>query len=359
MSTTVLGLLVVAGLAGASIAAARSTRFPDLAFPLTIVAGMVAALSVPSLFLQWGGYPLVSAIPPLIQIIMFGMGMTLSMADFRRVLTVPHATLLGAGLQFGVMPLLGLGLATAFGFSGATAAGIVLVGSVPGGVASNVMTYLARGNVALSVTMTAVSTMLSPFVTPLAMKWLAGTLVPVSAAAMMWSILRMVVTPVLLGLLANHLLFHRLSALRRWLPRLAMAAIWAVIAITAASTRDQLLSLAVTMVAVVLLHNGIGYVIGYWGARAVRLPESAARTVSIEVGLQNAGLAAGLAFSVLGSPEAALAAAVFAPTMNITGSMLAAWWRKRPAETGPPDSAGASSHRSSVTPPGHAHERTA
>jgi hypothetical protein len=167
-------------LAGAAIAAARSTRLPALAFPLSIIAGMVAALSAPGLFLQWGGYPLVSAIPPLIQIIMFGMGMTLSVADFRRVLTVPHATLVGAALQFGVMPILGLSLARVFGFSGATAAGIVLVGSVPGGVASNVMTYLARGNVALSVTMTAVSTMLSPFMTPLAMTWLAGTFVPVS-----------------------------------------------------------------------------------------------------------------------------------------------------------------------------------
>jgi bile acid:Na+ symporter, BASS family len=351
MSTTALGLLVAAGLAGAAIAAARSTRLPALAFPLSIIAGMVAALSAPGLFLQWGGYPLVSAIPPLIQIIMFGMGMTLSVADFRRVLTVPHATLVGAALQFGVMPILGLSLARVFGFSGATAAGIVLVGSVPGGVASNVMTYLARGNVALSVTMTAVSTMLSPFMTPLAMTWLAGTFVPVSASTMMWSILQMVVAPVLLGLLANHYLYHRLSGLQRWLPRIAMAAIWAVITITAASTRDQLLSIAVTMVAVVLLHNGIGYVIGYWGARATRLPESAARTVSIEVGLQNAGLAAGLALSVLNSPEAALAAAVFAPTMNITGSMLAAFWRKRPVETGgPAASAGAPPPSASVLP---------
>jgi BASS family bile acid:Na+ symporter len=230
------------------------------------------------------------------------------------------------------MPLVGLGLATAFGFSGATAAGIVLVGSVPGGVASNVITFLARGDVALSVTMTAFSTMLSPIFTPLAMKGLAGAFVPVSASAMMWSILQMVVTPIVLGLVANHFFFYRLPALKAWLPRLSMAAIWAVLTITAAAGRDRLLSMALTIIIVVLLHNGIGYLLGYWGARAVRLPERAARTVSIEVGLQNAGMATGLALTVLNSPEAALAAAVFGPTMNITGSILAAWWRKRPAE---------------------------
>jgi BASS family bile acid:Na+ symporter len=112
-----------------------------------------------------------------------------------------------------------------------------------------------------------------------------------------------------------------------------MAAIWGVLTITAAAARDQLLAMALSIIAVVLLHNTLGYLLGYWGARAARLPERVARTVSIEVGLQNAGLATGLALSVLGSTEAALAAAVFGPAMNITGAMLAAWWRKRPAES--------------------------
>jgi BASS family bile acid:Na+ symporter len=332
MSSIILGLIAVLSVVGAAIAAARSPKRADLAFPLIIIAGMVCALFFPRLFLRWGGYPLVSAIVPLIQIIMFGMGMTLSPEDFLRVLKFPHATLVGVVLQFGVMPLVGLTLATAFGFSGPTAAGIVLVGSVPGGVASNVITYLAGGDVAVSVTMTAVSTMLSPIMTPLAMQWLAGAFVPVSGSAMMWSILQMVVVPILLGLVANRYVFHRLGGLVRWLPRLSMAAIWGVLTITAAAARDQLLSIALTIIVVVLLHNGIGYVLGYWGARAARLPERVARTVSIEVGLQNAGMATGLALTVLGSPEAALAAAVFGPAMNITGSMLAAWWRKRPAD---------------------------
>jgi BASS family bile acid:Na+ symporter len=332
MFSIILGIVVVGSLVGASIAAARSPKRSDLAFPLIIIAGMVAALFYPRPFLRWGDYPLVSAIVPLIQVIMFGMGMTLSLGDFLRVLKVPHATLVGVVMQFGVMPLIGLSLATAFGFTGPTAAGIVLVGSVPGGVASNVITYLAGADVALSVTMTAFSTMLSPVMTPLAMKWLAGAFVPVSASAMMWSIFQMVITPIAIGLIANRYLFHRLPGLTRWLPRLSMAAIWAVLTITAASARDQLLSMALSIVAVVLLHNGLGYLCGYWLARAARLPARAARTVSIEVGLQNAGMATGLALTVLKSPEAALAAAVFGPAMNITGSMLAAWWRKRPVD---------------------------
>jgi BASS family bile acid:Na+ symporter len=333
MSSIIIGVAAVGGLVGVSIIAGRSQKHSDLAFPIVIVAGMVAALFFPGLFLAWGGYPLVSAIVPLIQIIMFGMGMTLSPADFLRVMKVPHAVLVGIVLQFGVMPLVGLSLATLFGFTGPTAAGIVLVGSVPGGVASNVITYLSGGDVALSVTMTAVSTMLSPLATPFAMQRLAGAFVPVSASAMMWSIVRMVITPILLGLVANRLIFHRLPALVRWLPRISMAAIWGVLTITAAAARDQLLAMALSIIAVVLLHNTLGYLLGYWGARAARLPERVARTVSIEVGLQNAGLATGLALSVLGSTEAALAAAVFGPAMNITGAMLAAWWRKRPAES--------------------------
>jgi BASS family bile acid:Na+ symporter len=332
MSWTILSLFAIVGLVIAAVVTGRSDKRSDLAFPLIIIAGMVAALAYPGPFLRWGDYPLTSAIVPMIQLIMFGMGMTLSPADFLRVMKIPQAALVGIALQFAVMPFVGFSLATAFGFTGATAAGVVLVGSVPGGVASNVITFLARGDVALSVTMTAVSTMLSPLLTPLAMKWLAGQFVPVSASAMMWSIVQMVVTPILLGLVANRYLFHRLPALKVWLPRISMAAIWVVLTVTAAAARDQLISIALAIVAVVLLHNGLGYLLGYFGARAVRLPESAARTVSIEVGLQNAGMATGLAISVLNSPEAGLAAAVFGPTMNITGSMLAAWWRKRPAK---------------------------
>jgi BASS family bile acid:Na+ symporter len=325
-----LGLIVTGGIVFAAIASARSAKFGAMSFPLVIVAGMVAALFFPGPFVRWGDYPLTSAVPRLIQVIMFGMGMTLSAADFRRVMKVPHAALVGMVLQFGMMPFVGFSLATLFGFSGATAAGIVLVGSVPGGVSSNVITFLAGGDVALSVTMTAVSTMLSPILTPLAMKQLAGAFVPVDAGAMMRSILQIVVVPILLGLIGNRFILNRLPAVGRWLPRLSMAGITAVITILAAAARDQLLSIALSIIVVVILHNGLGYLLGYWGGRAARLPERAARTVSIEVGLQNAGMASGLALTVLNNPEAALAAAVFAPLMNITGAMLAAWWRKRP-----------------------------
>ena len=156
MSWTILSLFAIVGLVIAAVVTGRSDKRSDLAFPLIIIAGMVAALAYPGPFLRWGDYPLTSAIVPMIQIIMFGMGMTLSPADFLRVLKIPQAALVGIVLQFAVMPFVGFSLATAFGFTGATAAGVVLVGSVPGGVASNVITFLARGDVALSVTMTSV-----------------------------------------------------------------------------------------------------------------------------------------------------------------------------------------------------------
>lgn len=328
------GGAVVAGFLALALAAHASAHFGPFAFTFSIFAFVAAALFYPWAFLTWNGFALSTLITPLIQIIMFGMGTTLSVADFARVLRVPRAVGIGIVLQFLVMPVAGYTLAGLFALEGEVAAGIVLVGASPGGVASNVITYLAGGNVPLSVTMTACSTLLSPVLTPLAMQQLAGRYVPISFVAMMWSIINMIILPVVAGLVANRLLMGRTTWLHRALPIVSMAAICFILAIITSLSRDRLIAVAASLIAVVVLHNCIGYVLGYFGARVLGLDERDARTVSIEVGLQNAGMASGLAIAVLRSSDAGLAPAIFGPWMNISGSLLASLWRKRLPPTG-------------------------
>ena len=328
------GIAIVAGLGSLALACQGHDRLGGFAFSLWVGAFVAAALYYPQLFRSWGTFELKRLIVPLIQIIMFGMGTTLSLTDFGRVLSMPRAVLIGMVLQFTVMPFLGAGLAMAFGFSPAVAAGVVLIGACPGGVASNVMAYLARGNVALSVTMTACSTLASPVMTPLMMKLLAGQYIEVRFLEMMQTILWIIIVPIVAGLAANKLL-SRLSVRGPWLDRglsiLAMFSICFVIAIITALSRNELLNVGLALIGAAMLHNGLGYLLGYWGARLFGLNESDCRTVAIEVGLQNGGMASGLAVNVLKSTDAALAPAVFGPWMNISGSILASWWRRRPA----------------------------
>lgn len=328
-----------------AVAAGGSRRWRGLAFSLWVGAFVVAAMFYPEAFRRWGDFELKTLIVPLIQLIMFGMGTMLSLGDFARVMRMPRAVLIGIALQFGVMPLSGAALAAMFGFRGEIAAGVVLIGSCPGGVASNVMTYLSRGNVALSVTMTACSTLVSPLLTPLMMRLLAGQYIEIDFLQMMVTILQIIIVPIAAGLVANTLL-RRFGLRGPWLDRLlsliAMAGICYIIAIITALSRDQLLAVGLALIAAAVLHNAAGYVLGYLGARLAGLDESSRRTVAIEVGLQNGGMASGLAINVLGSSDAALASAVFGPWMNISGSLLASWWRGRPIGNGDdvPDLAG-------------------
>jgi BASS family bile acid:Na+ symporter len=323
------GVPVIAGWFLIAVAARTTATFRAFAFTCSIFACVAAALFYPWLFRSWNGFALAGLIVPLIQIIMFGMGTTLSVGDFARVLALPRSVGIGILLQFGIMPLAGFSVAHAFGLEGEVAAGVVLVGAAPGGVASNVITYLAGGNVPLSVTMTACSTLLSPILTPLAMEWLAGRYVPIDAMTMMVSILHMIVLPIVAGLIVHHLLVGGTAWLHRVLPVVSMTAICLIIAIITSLSRDRLLEVAVALIGAVIVHNAIGYTFGYWTGRALGLNETDARTVSIEVGLQNAGMASGLAISVLRSSDAGLAAAIFGPWMNISGSVLASWWRGR------------------------------
>ncbi len=274
-------------------------------------------------------------VSPLIQVIMFGMGTTLGIADFFRVLSRPKAILIGMSLQFGVMPFVGFALAVAFFLPPEIAAGVVLIGACPGGVASNLIAYLSRGDVALSVTMTACSTLVSPLMTPLMMWLLAGAFVDVEFTAMLWSILKLIIVPTAGGLLVNAVL-QRMGWRGPWVDRflsgLAMLAICIVVGIIVAQSRSQLLDVGPVLILVIVLHNATGFASGYWGARLLGLEEIACRTISIEVGMQNGGMATALATSVLKLPQAALAGAIFGPWMSISGSMLASWWGRHPVE---------------------------
>lgn len=409
-----LGLLSVAVMAALAMLLSARPGLRPFAFPAWVGVGVALAMTWPALFERWGGLDLKVLIVPLIQVITFGMGTTLSADDFRRVLRVPWPVFIGFLLQFTIMPLLGYLIALGMGFENEVAAGLILVGSVSGGVASNLVTYLAGGDVALSVTMTACSTLASPLATPVLMKLLAGRRVPIHVGAMMLDILNMILVPILAGLLAHRVLYgreprwNRASTLaglglggmflagvlawvpflspgwaavragcvlglallgfvalaklvmnlwlartdnwmERWLTWISMAGICLIIAIITARSRANLLTVGPLLLVAAAVHNSLGYLLGYWGARLARLDERTCRTVAIEVGMQNSGMASALAMNVLGSAKAALAPAIFGPWMNTSGALLATWWKRRPPaspaaepSTGvpPPDSSG-------------------
>ena len=306
------------------------TVFKSFSFSFWIFSSVTLAMFYPHLFLQVGDFKLSVLIVPLIQIIMFGMGTSLSVKDFLAVMKMPKGVAVGITLQYTVMPLVGISLALAFGFPPEIAAGVVLIGSSPGGVASNVMAYIANSNLALSVTLTAVSTMLSPFLTPLLMQLLAGEFVPIVFTAMMWSIIKMIIIPIVLGVVFNHFLHGKVKWLDDAMPLLSMTGIAVIITIITAAGRDALLVVGTLLVAAAIIHNAAGYVFGYFGAKLARMDEKSCRAIAIEVGLQNAGMASGLAVAMGKIATVGLAPAVFGPWMNITGSTLANYWRRKP-----------------------------
>lgn len=307
------------------------------AFGLAVLASAALALAWPDAFVSWGGVKLTKLVVPAIQLIMFGMGTTLSLKDFVQVVRTPWAVAIGVGLQFIVMPLVGWTLAAAFGFSGELAAGFVLVGSVAGGTASNVVAYLARANVALSVAMTCCSTLLSPFVTPFLMKLLAGRFIEVDAMKLMLECMKIVLVPIIAGGLVRYV-FRRVfeehgELCRRALSVVSMAGICFTLLALTASGNAALREAGLLILLAAVIHNLSGFALGYWLTRllgkVLPLGESEARTVAIEVGMQNSGMAAALSVGVLGSAVAALPANVFSIWMNFAGSLLAGIWGKK------------------------------
>lgn len=295
-----------------------------------ILAAVCLAMVFPSPFRQWGTFETKLLIVPLLQIIMFGMGTAMSFSDFKGVIQMPKGVLVGMICQFTIMPFVGYGLASAFGFPAEIAAGIILVGSSPSGLASNVMAYLSRGNLALSVTMTAVATLMAPFMTPFLMKTLAGQLVPVEFWGMMLSIIKIVIVPIALGLIFNHFFHGKFPWLDKAMPIVSMVAIGIIITVITANGRDGLMEVGLLLVLACIIHNIAGFFLGYWGCRLMKMEERDCRTIALEVGMQNGGLASGIALEMGKVATVGLAPAIFGPLMNITGSSLAMWWRGQP-----------------------------
>ncbi|WP_343899395.1 bile acid:sodium symporter family protein [Arthrobacter rhombi] len=300
----------------------RSARVAVTLFPLLILAGGAIALFLPAPFLGWATF-----INPGLMLIMFGMGLTLTLPDFSLVIRQPLPVLLGVVAQYVIMPLAGLGVSTVLGLSPALAAGVILVGCAPGGTASNVVTYLAKGDVALSVTMTSVSTLIAPIFTPLLTLWLAGQYLPVDAGSMALSIVQIVLVPVVLGLVVRMAAPKLVAAVIPALPWVSVLAITFVVIAVVAGSAAAIFSAGLLILAAVILHNGLGYLLGYGAAKLFRLPIPSRRTMAIEVGMQNSGLAAGLAKTYF-APEAALPGAVFSVWHNVSGAILAAIWRR-------------------------------
>jgi BASS family bile acid:Na+ symporter len=362
-----------------------------------IIAAVVAAMIYPAQLLHWGDFDLRNKwlVLIVIQLVMFGMGTQMSLRDFAGVAKMPWGVIVAVASQFIVMPLVGFALTKIFTLPDEIAAGVILIGACSSGLASNVMCYIAKANLALSITATAVTTLVAPFMTPLWMSVLAGQLVPVDFTKMMMEIVKMVIVPIGAALLGDwlahaaparrrivfiaaafsaalavylfsnaspladpalskplhitldslrflaaaivagviyYLLVRIAPTLPRRMPLLSMAGIVYFTTVTTAAGRDNLLLVGGLLFLVAILHNTFGYILGYTLAWLARLDKASCRTVAIEVGLQNGGMASGLAASMGKLATVGLAAAVFSPWMNISGSLLANYWRRRPTE---------------------------
>lgn len=284
----------------------------------------IVALLVPASFAWIDTW----AINPMLGAIMFGMGLTLSPQDFKVVLTRPKDILVGCLTQFTVMPLLALALTWAFALPQELAIGVILVGCCPGGTASNVITYLAKGDLALSVGMTTASTLLAPLLTPLLVWLLAGTMVHVDTLGMLMSIVYVVIAPIALGLLCQHLM-SRISRLTAFLPVFSAIVIAMVVGIVVSHNADRLLTAGLLVVFVVVLHNLLGLAVGFTVGRLLRLPKPKRVALSIEVGMQNSGLASSLAVLHFAAyPLAAIPGAVFSVWHNISGALAAKFYSR-------------------------------
>jgi len=364
-------------------------------FTAWIIAAVTAGMIFPGAFKQWGSVNLREPwiILIVVQMVMFGMGTQMSLKDFADVAKNPYGVAVGIVCQFTVMPLMGFALTKVFRFEPEIAAGIILIGSCSSGLASNVMAYLAKANLALSVACTAITTVLAPLMTPLWMRLLANKLVPTSYVDMMMEIIKITIVPIgaallhdylknasslwrsrihgfalgcgmwlffiavggwralesrlnheallamtMLGFIAGavvagvvyHWLTGKLPMLDRWMPVASMAGIVYFTLVTTAAGRDNLLKVGGLLFFAAAIHNTAGYFFGYWLSRAAGLDRNSARALAFEVGLQNGGMASGIAGKLGMLGTLGLAAAIFSPWMNISGSILANYWRRNP-----------------------------
>lgn len=390
------GILLVASFIALATGVRGFRKLKGFSYTLWIFTAVTASMFYPQFFISVGDFELKKLIVPLLQIIMFGMGSQMSFKDLAGVIKMPKGVIIGVSLQFMVMPLVGFTIARIFNFPAEIAAGIILIGCVPSGLASNVMSFLAKANLALAVTIGAISTLLSPLVTPLLMKWLGGQFIEVNFWSMMLDILNMIILPIVAGFifnlfakgkenlkskiiqLASYLVIIILTNLiymksadvgmkefliqfsksmcwfyflpmvgaivmshyikgdskfmENILSMISMVGIAVIVTVITASGRDSLLQVGLILILTSLLHNIAGYSLGYWLSWLFGMPEKDRRTIAFEVGMQNGGLASGLALQMGKIATVGLAPAIFGPLMNVTGSVLANFWRGKPVD---------------------------
>ncbi|MDR2439716.1 MAG: bile acid:sodium symporter family protein [Planctomycetaceae bacterium] len=302
-------------------------------YPLIVIGCVTSSMYFPNLYREYFGIPTTKCVIPILQMIMFGMGMQLSLKDFRQILIQPWGVFIGVAAQFLIMPIVGFVIATVFSFSKEVAAGIILVGCVPCGIASNVMNFLAKANVALSLSLTTVATLLGPLMTPLWMRFLIGESLSLDYYRMVWDIVNLVIVPIVAGILVQSIFRIHSVVFERILGLFSMFGLLLTIVFINAAGRDNLLQIGILLIIACLLHNLIGYFLGYWLAWFCRLDEKSCRTIAIEVGMQNGGLASALAVQLGKASTMGLAPAICSPLMNITGAALAIWWRKKSPPT--------------------------
>jgi bile acid:Na+ symporter, BASS family len=386
------GPFLILGFVSLAIAVRGFSLFKGFSYSIWIFTAVTVSMYYPQFFLSYGNFELKGLIVPLLQIIMFGMGSQMSLKDFAGVIKMPKGVIAGVICQFTIMPFIGVSIAILFNFPPEIAAGVILVGSSPSGLASNVMSFLAKANLALSVTLTAFATLLSPLLTPFLMKTLAGQFIEVDFWNMMLGIFNMVILPIVAGLIFNIFSLSKVSVkgkiiqllsyfliillrnfiafqtseisimefikgisidvfwflvlpiagaflfkymakgnnegLSKVLAFISMLAIGIIIVVITAAGRDSLLEVGLLLILACFMQNMFGYGLGYSVARFIlKMNENDCRTIALEVGMQNGGLASGLALQMGKVATVGLAPAVFGPMMNITGSSLATWWR--------------------------------
>lgn len=293
-------------------------------FAVWVICIAIIAFVAPDPFLIFGGY-----ITILLGIVMFGMGLTLKAVDFKMVITNPVPVIIGVCAQYIIMPLSAFLIAYIMNLPAELAAGLVLLGSVPGGTASNVMVYLAKGNVPLSITMTSFSTLLAPIATPLILLLLAGKWMPVDPMAMFTSIIQVIIFPIILGIVIRRFTPQVVEKSMNVIPLISVVAIMIIVSAVVAGNVKSITSAGSIIFAAVALHNAFGLLFGYLTARVLGLDESNRRAISIEVGMQNSGLGVALATAHFG-PLAALPSVLGAVWHNISGPILATYWSKKP-----------------------------
>ena len=387
------GIFLIAFFISLSFGVKAFQTTKGLSFTMWMFTAVTAAMYFPQFFVSYGDFQFKKLITPLLQIIMFGMGAQMSLNDFTGVIKMPKGVAIGVIAHYLVMPLMAFLITVVFNFPPEIAAGIILAGCVPSGLASNVMSLLANANLALAVTIGATTTIIAPFVTPFLMKIIGGQFIAVDVWKMMLDIFEMMILPIIAGfifnlynigkdskkskaiqmlsyfviiLLANliymkvHktdfagylkesaislLIFFVLPAIaaivlkyflkgdqkiiKKVLSMLSMVGIAIIVTVITAAGRDSLMSVGALLLVLVIIHNLTGYLLGYSVAWAFKMPEQDRRTIAFEVGMPNAGLASGLAMTIGDIATVGLAPAVYGPLMNVTGSTLASWWRTR------------------------------